>query len=652
MMPEDSLSRGTIDGPAGLKDLQAVSADALPPAHRSANEAWLHRIGESADRPAYKFKEGGSWQTVSWRAADLAASEVAAGFAAAGMRTGDRVCILAQTRYEWMLCDVGGLLAGAVPVPIYPSSTAEQSAYIVRDAGARLVVVEDAAQLEKLVPLLLTGMDLQLVYLEGDAKLDRPDGKGRSEIRLDEVLAPIPREAARRIVSFAEFRVRGQTWGAKPENAADLARRRVAPGPDDPFTIIYTSGTTGNPKGVVLSHGNLMAECSSAIRALTLSLDDVHYLWLTLAHVFARVVAWASLYKGFPVVFAESLPKLKDNLLEVQPTFMAGVPRIYEKFYTGVKAGLKQGGAVKRALVRWALGVGQRHSILVRAGKTPGGLLAFQQRLADKLVFSKLRAKLGLNKCRFLISGGAPLAAEIAEFFHVTGLLILEGYGLTETTAAAFVNRIENYRFGTVGPLMDVFECKIAEDGEILLKGAGVFKRYHNNPAATAEAIDADGWFHTGDIGELNDGFLRITDRKKDLIVLAGGKKVAPQVLENAIKARSSLISQALVYGDRKAYIVALLTLGEEAVKRYGEGDAERAAKNPEVRAALEAEVKALNANLASFETIKHFAVLPDDFTEANGLLTPSLKVKRKIAVERHRAAIDALYAGGGSAAD
>jgi long-chain acyl-CoA synthetase len=646
MMPEDSLSRGTIDGSRVLKDLHRVTADALSLPYRSANEAWDNRVGESAERPAYKYKQGGGWQSVSWREADLAASAVAAGLAAAGIRPGDRVCILAQTRYEWMLCDVGALLAGAVPVPIYPSSTADQTAYIVRDCGARLVVVEDAAQLDKLVPLLLTGVDVFLVHIGGDAKLDRPDGKGRTEVRLEDVLAPIPREARRRILAWDELNTRGREWAAKPENQAELTRRRQAPGPDDPFTIIYTSGTTGNPKGVVLSHRNLVAECASAIRALTLSIDDVHYLWLTLAHVFARVVIWASLFKGFPVVFAESLLKLKDNLMEVQPTFMAGVPRIYEKFYAGVKVGLGQGGAAKRALVAWAMRVGQQRSALVRAGKTPGGWLAFQHRIADRLVFAKLRAKLGLNRCRFLISGGAPLAAEIAEFFHATGLLILEGYGLTETTAAAFVNRIEQFRFGTVGPLMDVFACRIAEDGEILLRGPAVFTRYHNNPAATAEAIDAEGWFHTGDIGQLEDGFLRITDRKKDLIVLAAGKKVAPQVLENALKTRSHLISQALVYGDRRPYLVALVTLNEEAVKRYGEGDGARAAKHPEVRQALEADVKALNAQLASFETIKHFAVLPEDFTEANGTLTPSLKVKRKIAIEQQRAVIDGLYAG------
>jgi long-chain acyl-CoA synthetase len=362
------------------------------------------------------------------------------------------------------------------------------------------------------------------------------------------------------------------------------------------------------------------------------------------------VIAWAAIFMGLPVAFGEGLTKIKDNLLEVRPTFMGGVPRIYEKFYSGVKAGMSQGSPIKRALVAWAFGVGDRHARLIRAGKTPGGWLAFQHRMADKLVLGKLRAKLGLERCRFLISGGAPLSAEIAEFFHGAGLLILEGYGLTETSAASFVNRVERYRFGTVGPAIDIIKTRFAEDGEILLQGPPVFKRYHNNAAATAEALDPDGWFHTGDIGHLEDGFLRITDRKKDLIVLAGGKKVPPQVLENALKTRSGLISQVLVFGDRRSYCVALVTLSEEAVKRYGDGDNAKAAAHPEVNAELKRAVDGLNATLASYETIKRFAVLTEDFTVDNDQLTPSLKVKRKVTVERHKAVIEELYRGAGSA--
>jgi long-chain acyl-CoA synthetase len=618
---------------------------------RSANEVWADRVAKEGGDLAFRHKQGGAWVDTTWKQADVIAREIAAGLAAIGLQAGDRVCIAAQTRVEWMLSDVGILMAGAAAVPIYPSNTAEQCAFIVRDSGARAAVVEDPAQLEKLLPLLLAGADLQLVYIDTEARLDRADAKGRTRVALAEVLAGVPAEAGGRIRSLADLRAAGAAWLADDGHAAELERRRAQPGLQDTFAIIYTSGTTGNPKGVVLSHENLIAACTSATRALTLHDSDVQYLWLTMAHVLGMELAWVMAFVGAPTAFTEGVPKIKDNLTEIRPTFMAGVPRVYEKFYSAVQAGTRQGSAFRKRLVAWALGVGDRFARCQREDRTPGGWLTFQHGLADKLVLGKLRAKLGLDRCRFLVSGSAPLAPEIAEFFHSTGLLILEGYGLTETMAAAFFNRLERYRFGTVGPALDVVEVRIADDGEVLMRGPSVFKRYHNNPAATAEAIDADGWFHSGDIGQIEDGFLRITDRKKDLIVLAVGKKVPPQMLENALKLRSPLISQVLVYGDRKPYCVALLTLTEEAVKKYGDGDGARAAASPEVKAALDQAVAALNATLASHETIKRYAVLPEDFSEANGQLTPSLKVKRKVAIERHRTIIDGLYGGAAPAA-
>jgi long-chain acyl-CoA synthetase len=617
---------------------------AKPEPFRSANEVWAERVAKSGGQLAFRHKRDGAWVDTTWKQADDAAREVAAGLAGLGLQPGDRVCIASQTRWEWMLGDLGILLAGAVPVAIYPSNTAEQFAYVVRDSGARAVVVEDPAQLEKLLPMLLTGADLHLIYIDTEAKLERPDAQGRTTVTLPEVMANVPKEATRRILSLDDVRKAGVAWVTKEANAQELERRRGAPGAAETFTIIYTSGTTGNPKGVIITHENLVSWCGSATRAMTLLPNDIQYLWLTMAHVLGMELAWVMVYVGAPLAFTEGVPKIKDNLTEIRPTFMAGVPRVYEKFYTAVQAGMRQGSAFRKALVAWAVRTGDSYARTLRAGKTPGGWLAFCHRLADKLVLAKLRAKLGLDRCRFLISGSAPLAPEIAEFFHATGLLILEGYGLTETMGAAFLNTFDRYRFGTVGPAFDIVEHRIAEDGEVLMRGPSIFKRYHNNAAATAEAIDAEGWFHTGDIGQLEDGLLRITDRKKDLIVLAVGKKVAPQVLENALKMRSSLISQVLVYGDKKSYCVALVTLNEEAVKKHGGGDAAKAAAAPEVKAQLDKDVAALNATLASYETIKRFAVMPEDFTEANGLLTPSLKLKRKIAIDRHRAAIDALY--------
>ena len=370
---------------------------------------------------------------------------------------------------------------------------------------------------------------------------------------------------------------------------------------------------------------------------------DVQYLFLPLAHVLGRELEWCTIQMGCETAFSRGTAMIKEDLIAIRPTFMAGVPRIFEKFHAGVKTAMGQGSGLKRKIAAWALRVGAAHSAAVRAGQPGGG---FSYWLADKLVFSKLRAKLGLDRASFLVSGGAPLAAEIAEFFHGAGILILEGYGLTETVAAAYLNTRERFRFGTVGPALDIVETKIADDGEILMRGPSVFRQYYNNAAETAESVEPDGWFHSGDIGQLEDGFLRITDRKKDLIVTAGGKKIAPQALENALKARSPLFSQVLVYGDKRPFCVALVTLSDDARKRFGGAEFDVLAASPEVKAALQVEVDGLNATLASYESIKKFAILPADLTEASGDLTPKLSVKRKVVIDKYRPVIEELYRG------
>ncbi len=612
--------------------------------YRTGLELWALRVAASGDRLAFKHRKGGAWIGLTWAESDAIAREIAAGLVSLGLRPGDRVCILAQTRLEWFLSDVAVMMAGAVSVPVYPSSTSEQAAFIVKDSGARVVVCEDAAQLEKILPLLASG-DLRAVYVEpGEVKLERADGRGRAVVSVADAVGAAPPGTSAAILGFDDLRRAGR--GLLQSGPGELERRSAALRPGDPFTIIYTSGTTGVPKGVVLTHANFAAAIASACRALTLTEHDLQYHWLTLAHVLGREVAWAPVHVGAPTAFTEGVLKIKDNLVDVRPTFMVGVPRVFEKFHSAVRSGMRQATGRKRKLVDWAVAVGQARSQAVREGRAPGPWLELKHRVADKLVFAKLRGRLGLDRCRFLISGGAPLAPEIAEFFHAVGLLVLEGYGLTETMGAAFVNRVERHRFGTVGPALDVIECKIADDGEILMRGPSVFATYYKNPAATAEAIDGEGWFHSGDIGQLEDGFLRITDRKKDLIVTAGGKKVAPQALETAIKARCAALSQVMVYGDRRPYCVALVTLTEEAVKRYGGGDGAQAASSPELRALVQAELDALNATLPGYEQVKRFTILPADFSEAAGDLTPSLKVKRKVVVDRNRALIDGLYGG------
>jgi long-chain acyl-CoA synthetase len=609
---------------------------------RTAVALWKERIQATPDRVAFRFRRGTEWASMTWGEADRAAQEIAAGLVSLGVTPGDRVCLVSQTRLEWVLADVGILLAGAVTVPIYPQSTPEQSEFIIRDAGAKLVIVEDASQLAKLVPMrhrLFTVT--RLIHIGGDATLEKPDARGRTQV----TLAEASQGAADFLLSLDDLRAAGVTWVGKHPGA--LESHSSSATPDSMFTIIYTSGTTGTPKGVVLTHQNLAAGVCSAVRAIDILETDQQYLFVPLAHVLGREIAWAPIRAGCATWFSEGIAKIKDNLVEVRPTFMASVPRIYEKFYAGVTAGMAQGSPAKRALIRWALGVGRAASLRKRVGKSLGPWLGMRHALANKLVFSKLRARLGLDRCRFLVSGGAPLAPDIAEFFHSVGLLILEGYGLTETVAAAFFNRMHRFRFGTVGPALDVVEVRIADDGEILMRGPSVFRQYYNNPQATKEAVEPDGWFHSGDIGNLEDGFLRITDRKKDLIVTAGGKKVAPQPLENAIKIQSPLVSQVLVYGDRRPYCVALLTLSEDAAKRFA-SNGTPASDSPELRALLKKDIDQLNSKLASYETIKRFAVLPNDFTEATGELTPSLKVKRKVVIERYQSVIDSLYTGRG----
>jgi long-chain acyl-CoA synthetase len=600
---------------------------------RTAVELWKRRLAASPEAVAFRYYDRDAWQGMTFREADAAAREIAAGLVARGVVPGDRVCIVSQTRLEWVLCDIAILLAGGVTVPIYASNTAEQCEFIVRDAGAKIVIVEDAAQREKLVGLrnkLFTVAHLIQLTGEPPVGLTPPPVSGGA--------AP----PSRFVQSLAEVRAAGRQWGVAHPGELDAHAETVAP--DSLFTIIYTSGTTGIPKGVVLTHDNMVAGVVSAIRAMGMAVVDVQYLFLPLAHVLGRELEWVTIQIGCETAFSRGTANIKEDLVAIRPTFMAGVPRIFEKFYAGVKAAMAQGSGTKRAIAAWAMRVGYAHAAALRAGKPAGG---FKHWLADKLVFSKLRARLGLDRARFLISGGAPLSAEICEFFHAAGVLILEGYGLTETVAAAHLNTTAKFRFGTVGPALDVVETKIAEDGEILMRGPSVFRQYYNNAVATAESVEPDGWFHSGDIGVLEDGFLRITDRKKDLIVTANGKKIAPQALENALKARSPLFSQVLVYGDKRPYCVALVTLSDDARKQFAGGGPELAA-SPEVKAALQKEIDALNATLASFESIKKFAILPEDLTEASGDLTPKLSVKRKVVIDKYRSVIEELYRGAG----
>ena len=582
-------------------------------------EMFNAQVRKSGDRSALRYKVSGAWRDVSWNDWNQRARRIALGLTTLGVQPGDRVCILAQTRPEWVYADIGILMAGATTVPIYPSNLADQCAYIVENSEAKVVFAEDEKQLAKLTKLRasLPGLK-QVVLIAGNA----PAGESW-------------------VTTLDALMVAGD---AVPGGAEVLNQRAASLTSETPLTFVYTSGTTGNPKGVVLTHGNFVFECEAADEVFDIRADDTQLLFLPLAHIFAKLIYMIALKNGHTIAFAESIERVVDNLKETRPQFVASVPRIYEKIYSKVTSGAKDAGGAKLKIFNWAMKVGRASSAARQRGE-PGGGFAFA--LANKLVFSKLHATFGGN-LRFFISGGAPLSRDIAEFFHAAGITILEGYGLTETTAATHINRLEKYKFGTVGLPLPGVETRIAPDGEILMRGPNVMVGYYKRPEDTAESIDAEGWFHSGDIGEIDsDGFLRITDRKKDLIVNAGGKNIAPQNVENLLKTES-LISQAMLYGDKMPYCVALLTVNEENARKLlggaaGKGYAELS-QAPEVRAELEAAITRVNQRLAAYEQVKKFAVLPNDFAQDSGELTPTLKVKRKFCTQKYQSFIDALY--------
>ncbi len=450
------------------------------------------------------------------------------------------------------------------------------------------------------------------------------------------------------VIDLAALMARGRERLAADPEAFERTARAVRP--DQLATLIYTSGTTGRPKGVELTHDCWVYEAEGIAALGLLGEDDVQFLWLPLAHSFGKVLEAAQLAVGFRTAIDGRVDRIVDNLAAVRPTFVAAVPRIFEKVRARILAGAESGSAVKRRLFAWAMGVGQRVSALRQAGAGPRGALRWQHALAHRLVFSKIQARFG-GRLRFFISGSAPLSKDLAEFFHAAGVLILEGYGLTETSAATFFNRPDAYRFGTVGRPLPGTEVRLApEDNEVLVRGRGVMRGYHHMPEATADCLTADGWLRTGDIGALDDGFLRITDRKKDLIKTSGGKYVAPQALESRLKLACPYVSQVLVHGNNRHYCTALVALDPEAIAAWsretGLGDLayDDLVRHERVHALVAEHVARLNRELASFETLKRFAILPADLSVESGDLTPSLKLKRKAVEARYGALLDSLY--------
>jgi len=581
------------------------------------------RVRASPDRPAFQYRSGATWKKQTWSQTKRTVDEIAAGLLALGTELEDRIAILSNTRIEWIWADLGILCSGAATTTIYPSNTADEIAYIITDSESRYVFAEDPSQLEKLRSVRSNLPTVERVILF--------EGSSDDEWTLDlEALRKIGREHLRSHPRAIE------------EVSALISSENLA-------TLIYTSGTTGRPKGVELTHGCWSFEGKTVRSTGILGIDDHQFLWLPLAHSFGKVLEATQLAVGFSTSVDGEIPKLIDNLGETKPTFMAAAPRIFEKVYNKVVTGAQSGGRLKYEIFKWALSVGREVSKLRQAGQSPSLLLALRHRIADRLVFSKLKARFG-GRIRFFVSGSAPLSREMAEFFHAADLLILEGYGLTESSAASFVNLPHDYAFGTVGPPLPGVEVAIADDGEIKLRGPGIMRGYRNRPEANRETL-VDGWLMTGDIGELDaKGRLRITDRKKDLIKTSGGKYVAPQALEASLKALCPYISQVVVHGDNRNFCTALVTLDAESIPTWqAENGLEsipyaELAEHPKVHAMIQDAVQRLNRGLASYESIKDFAILPQDFSIETGELTASLKVKRKVVEQKYAGILDGFY--------
>ena len=584
----------------------------------------LDRIAQTPDLEAFRYPSGTGWESLTWAEAGERITELAAGLLALGIQPEQRVAIAAGTRHEWAIADLAIMCAGAATTTIYPSTLSSEVAYILSDSGSRVVFAEDDEQIAKL----------------------REHRDQLGEIRKVITFDGTPDDDW--VIPLAELeRLGAQLLAERP----DVVRERIeATTGESLATVIYTSGTTGPPKGVRLRHSSWTYEGAAIAEQKILSLDDLQYFWLPMAHAFGKVLMCAQLAVGFPTVIDGRIDKLVDNLAVVRPTFMGAAPRIFEKAHGRVVTMAEGEGGLKKKIFDWAFRVGLEVSRARRAGRSVPPLQALQHKIADALVFAKIRERFG-GRVRFFISGSAPLDSEIAEWFHAAGVLILEGYGLTETSAGSSVNRPDAFRFGTIGLPFPGTDFTIAEDGEILVRGPGVMAGYHHRDSDTEQALDADGWLHTGDIGERDDdGFIRITDRKKDLFKTSGGKYIAPSAVEGRFKALCPYASQFLVHGPGRNFCTALVTLDEEAIAGWAESNGLAGRPYAEIvtseaaRELVQGYVDELNAGLNRWETVKNFVVLPRDLSIEDGELTPSLKVKRRVVEANNQDALDAMY--------
>lgn len=594
--------------------------------HRAPSVAHLFRsrVAATPHAEAFRYPRGDGWESVTWQQVDERVQNIAAGLITLGIAPEDRVALASSTRYEWVLVDFAVMCAGAATTTVYPTTNATDVAYIVANSGSRVVVAENQAQVDKLLEHRNELNDVsKVVIIDGG-------GDGDWVLTLDEL-----EQRGRQLLIDSP--------GAVDARIADVGPHRLA-------SLIYTSGTTGRPKGVRLTHES-WTYTAAAIDALNvLGPDDLNFLWLPLAHSFGKVMLALPLQIGFPTAIDGRVERIVDNLAAVRPTVMGAAPRIFEKAHARIVSMVGEQGGVKKKIFDWAIAVGLKVSEARQAGQKPSLASSVAYRLADRLVFSTIRERFG-GRVRFFVSAAAKLDRNVAQWFDAVGIVVLEGYGLTETAAASFINRPNAYRFGTVGWPFPATEVRIAGDGEILLRGPGVMTSYHDLPDATAEALDEDGWFRTGDIGEIDsDGFLRITDRKKDMFKTSQGKYVAPSAIEVRFKGLCPYAGELIVIGESKPYCVALVTLDSEAITDWagkhglsGRSFAE-IARDQRTRELIAGYIDALNSELNRWEQIKKFAILDRELSIEAGDLTPSMKLRRKVVINKVADRLAELY--------
>jgi long-chain acyl-CoA synthetase len=638
------MEAGTAEQAAGsIVEHDPRSSAAHPLAGRTLADLLPDAVASFSEKVAIRHKQDGAWQDVTYAELGEIVREIALGLIDLGIQPGERVCILAGTRPEWTYADLAITATGAVVVPIYQTNSPEECHWVISDSGACAIVCENAEQLAKVAAVRDRLPELRTVIV-----ID-PDPNGSSPEKNNTTTgATAADEGAARpeAIPLAQVRERGQASDGSPE----LGRRREALTPEDPYTFIYTSGTTGPPKGCVLSHGNYCAVVDMVREVGQIHEDEIAYLFLPLAHALALLIQLGAIDRGTTIAyFGGDVKQIIGELQEVKPTFLPSVPRIFEKIYTLAHGAIEAQPPEERAKTEAAIEVGKRvRDLLAREEEIPAELRApFEE--AEEALFKNVRAIFG-GRLRQASTGAAPIAHEILEFFWAAGVPVLEGYGMTETSTIATISTIENHRFGTVGRALPGVQLRIADDGEIMIKGENIFQGYHHNADASFGAVE-DGWLHTGDLGSLDDdGYLSITGRKKDIIITAGGKNLTPANIENDLK-QCRWISQAVMHGDRRPYPVVLITLDEEEIAGYAREhdlpeDPALLSRELAIRELIEREVERVNAGYAQVEQVKKFAILEHDLSQAGGELTPTLKVKRNVVEEKYAEILDSLYAG------